>query len=343
MINLYNLDKLKKQYLINKQRQFKQRQIEDININRIFNNSIKYSIKLRQAYFSIPKPLPELDIVKQSEAYLISHLGLGDNIINIGAVNFLLYYYETIYVLCKKTYIDNVKLLFEGVEYGKVIPFYTEIEFDTNLNNIITNPNADIFISGDCNLEKNMKSKITHPQLKKYKPYNLVKSKYTTLNNFYKEIGLDILICLHYFNINSSEKSIDYYNEIKNYKIIFIHSKSSIEEINFDKTINLYKNNEEYIMICANKNVYSIDNSKYNIAERYINLPIAYYIDIIKKSDIIHVIDSCFCCIVYPLNIMQKLKTNKVFIYGCRAFEVENPSDREYLSLKRSQVMSCII
>ena len=44
--------------------------------------------------------------------YFCSHLGLGDNITNIGATRFLLQYYDTIYFFCKQQYKSNVQLLF---------------------------------------------------------------------------------------------------------------------------------------------------------------------------------------------------------------------------------------
>ena len=55
-----------------------------------------------------------MDIVKQKNAYFLSHNGLGDNITSIGAVNFLLNYYENIFFLCKDIHEDNVKLLFNN-------------------------------------------------------------------------------------------------------------------------------------------------------------------------------------------------------------------------------------
>ena len=51
---------------------------------------------------------------KLSTAYFVSHNGLGDNITNIGAVNFLLQYYEIIHFLCKDDYANNVKHLFSN-------------------------------------------------------------------------------------------------------------------------------------------------------------------------------------------------------------------------------------
>ena len=47
-------------------------------------------------------------------AYLLSHNGLGDNLYMIGAVRFLLKYYENIYFLCKDIHYDNVKLFYKN-------------------------------------------------------------------------------------------------------------------------------------------------------------------------------------------------------------------------------------
>ena len=81
---------------------------------------------------------------------------------------------------------------------------------------------------------------------------------------------------------------------------------------NFD---NGKTNNEETIIICANKNMYNINNSKYELANKYINLFIAYYIDIILNSYEIHVVDSCFSCIINPLKVTNRLFSKITNIY----------------------------
>ena len=62
---------------------------------------------------------------KLPTAYFVSHNGLGDNITNSGAVNFLLQYYETIHFLCKDIYVKNIEHLFPD---SAVIP----VPFDSN-------------------------------------------------------------------------------------------------------------------------------------------------------------------------------------------------------------------
>ena len=253
--------------------------------------------------------------MKQKSAYFLSHNGLGDNITNIGAVNFLLNYYETIYFLCKDIYNENVKLLF----YNKpviTVPFDSKNEFSACKNVINNNSiNSDVFISGFAHKYR-IKLKITHPELLQYKKndYNYT-IPYKHILDFYYDIGLDLSIYYNYFDIESSEISKEYYEKIKNYKIVFLHSKSSNREINFTDIVNKYNNND-YIIICANKNVYNINSIKYNIANMYVNIYVAYYIDIIKNAESIHVIDSCFSCIVYPLIITNKITPKEYKIYN---------------------------
>jgi hypothetical protein len=55
-------------------------------------------------------------------AYLLSHNGLGDNITMIGAINFLLHYYDNVYFLCKDKNQENVARFFQDKPVI-VIPF----------------------------------------------------------------------------------------------------------------------------------------------------------------------------------------------------------------------------
>jgi hypothetical protein len=160
-----------------------------------------------------------------------------------------------------------------------------------------------------------LKSHITHPELLKYQRNNSkYRINYNHIIKFYNDIGLDTSIYVDYFNIESSKISKTYYDGINNYKIIFLHTLGSNRKINVTDDINRFKNRDEYIIICANENVYNTDNSKYTVAEKYVNLKIAYYIDIIKNAEIIHVIDSCFSCIVYPLLLSKKINPLKCLI-----------------------------
>ena len=234
-------------------------------------------------------------------AYVLSHNGLGDNISMIGAVNFLLQYYVKIYFICKTKYESNVIL----------IPINENNEFneckETIMNVYKTN---DIFVCG-CHTEY-VSSKITNPTILHYIQNN-TNIKYGHIFDFYNCIGLDTYIYVNYFNIPSTTITTDYYYKIKKYNIMFVHTQGSNRSIDISNITNSFINDDN-IIICPNKNMYTLENKHYKLANTYINLPVAYYIDIIKNSKEIHVIDSCFSCIVYPLQL-SGLLNNVVKIY----------------------------
>jgi hypothetical protein len=251
------------------------------------------------------------NIAKLEKAYFVSHNGLGDNITNSGAVNFLLQYYETIHFLCKDTYLKNVEYLFADSAVIPV-PFDSNNEF-SHIKHILNNVTDDIFVSG-CHKEY-VQKRITHPALLTYKQddqnYTI---DYHHIRTFYYDIGLDISIYYNYFNIKSTDVSKKYYEPIKDYKIIFIHSKSSRGEVNYNNVYETYKDNTDYIMICTNKNMYNKEHAFYEIADKYVNLYVTLYIDIINNAELFFMVDSCFCCIVYPLMMMNRISKDNVHV-----------------------------
>jgi hypothetical protein len=247
---------------------------------------------------------------KQPTAYFVSHNGLGDNITNIGAVNFLLNYYETIHFLCKDIHSKNVEYLFSNKPV--IIESFDSKNEYNEIQRILSNVSdeSDIFASG-CH-KQYIQKRITHPDLLLYKQNDKNYSvDFSHIHEFYYDIGLDLSVYYDYFDIESTELSNKYYNEIKNYKMIFIHSKASNREVNYNHIYEKYKNNKEYIMICANKNMYEIGHDFYETAEKYVNIMIALYIDIIKNAELLYMIDSCFSCIVYPLIMSNRINKDK--------------------------------
>ena len=224
------------------------------------------------------------------EAIFLSHNGLGDNITSISAINFLLNYYSKIYFLCKDKHANNCRLLY---------------------NNL----NVDILI---CGAHKNyLKTKITNNNFLNYIPNDEnYKIDYDFIGDFYRDINLDLKIYYNNFKINSCKESLELYNQVKDYNIYFTHTQASDMKIDISNYTNEYYNNNDWLIICANENVYNISSYKYSLAEKFINIPIAYYIDIILNAKKIYVINSCFSCIIYPMKNMNLLNTDSVNIYN---------------------------
>ena len=242
-------------------------------------------------------------------AYFLSHNGLGDNISNIGAVRYLLKYYDTIFFLCKDIYVKNVCKLFNGLPV--VIVSFDHTNESSECSRIINSTDSDRFISG-CH-KSYLSSRIRSQHILDHVPTN-IPLRYGHIEMFYNDIGLDTSIYIHYFDIESTEESKTLYENIQHLSIVFLHTKGSNRTICVGETVQMYESQPNYIIICANDNVYPIDHPYYAIAKQYVNIPVADYIDVIKRASIITVIDSCFSCIVYPLQLAGKLSTEVITI-----------------------------
>jgi hypothetical protein len=249
------------------------------------------------------------------EVLLLSHNGLGDNITMIGALNYLLTCYDKVYFICKDHNEKNLKLLLDD----RIIlqPFNSSNELvDVYKIVLETPPERDILISGDFYTRfTKLSTRITNQKLiSRVKSDNNYTIKYEFIRKFYHVINLDLTVYYDYFKIPSNQDTEYYYNLVKNYKIIFMHTRASNSKIKLQDVIDKYKYNKDYIIICSNKNIYKNYDDKYELADKLVYLPIYHYIDIIKNAEEIHVIDSCFTCIVYPMYYANNKQLNACLV-----------------------------
>lgn len=230
----------------------------------------------------------------------------------IGAINFLLKYYDHVYFLCKDTNIKNIRTFFLNKPVI-AIPFAGSDEF-THPAEIIehaaTNPSNDIFVCGFAHKHIAKYRRVQNPKFLEYKPNDknyTIKPQWQHIQSFYRDIGMDLSIYYEYFDIPSTDQSI----QETHTNIIFVHTKFSKGEI----TIDLH-NDDNTMIICANKNIYPENHPKYEVANKYVNQPITSYTDVLKNATEIHIVDSCFSSIVYPLQQTNRLKATKVVIYN---------------------------
>ena len=262
---------------------------------------------------------------KKERAYFLTHYELGDNINSNGSIHFLLQFYNTIYILAKDSIINNLKMLYEGykvefVPMSNLVYDNKTIEYIKDVLSAIPKEH-DLFITGHHNYRTgNIPSRITHIDVLNYvqddKHYGEANNGYNFIKDFYHHIGQDLSIQFEYFKFNSSKSSLDYYNKVSSYKIVFIHSKSrTTQDLNTDLIHELYVNQHDHIMICANKNMYPIEHIHYKLANTFVNIPVFDYIDIIKNAEHLYYVDSCFACIIFPLIASKTIqpKTNKLF------------------------------
>ena len=259
-------------------------------------------------------------------AYLVSHNGMCDNLFMIGALHFLLNFYEKIYFLCKNRNYANVNLFFIDTPNIICIPFNEDYETDEIKRIMNENaPTNDIFICGFCHTSY-LQSKITNTELLNYTHINknytidydtLTTGNYNFIESFYRDINLNLTYFYDYFHMPTTTEAIELYNSVKEYYIIFIQLKSSDgKELNITNLIEKYLHDENAILLCNDKNLYDIAENevKYNLCKAFMYNQVVHYTEVIKNSDEIYIIDSCFIGIVLPYLKTHKLKTNKVRI-----------------------------
>jgi len=195
------------------------------------------------------------------------------------------------------------------------IPFDSKNEFASCFKILIDKYSLnDIFITGAH--KSYLKSKITK-QIDRINNDVFIPTHYNFGIDFYKDINLNPSIMFEYFNIKICDEIKELYNQIKDYKIIFIHSESSESVINLNAIKEKFINNNEYLVISANENIYNPNSLKYSIASKYIKLPtIIHYSEILIQAEELHMVDSSISCLALCFKLSNKL--------NCKDFQIYN-------------------
>jgi len=237
---------------------------------------------------------------KSKQAFILTHLGLGDNITSIGAVRYLSTCYDKVVVVCKDKYKKNVELFYNDDKSIEIYPVNSDkdispqLGFDYNKFKKITK-DMDLYLAG------------SHCLTKKHEPFTDLPY------NFYKDMGIDEKYCKEYFHINISDDSIKLFDNLKNVKeYIFIHNTSSIgqnfnlndmeKKFNFDR--------QKILIINPNQNEYNKDDIFFELAQTFLNKPLPVYITTIINSNKIFMTDSSFYC----LSVMLPIKTTECYL-----------------------------
>lgn len=261
---------------------------------------------------------------KSDSAYYLSNGGLGDNIISIGALRFLLKYYKIVYFLCKTKYSKHIKSLLLTEPRIVLVTYNEQYEIPECINIIKkAYSNNDIFISGSY--KRYLQSKITNESIVNYitnkKKYDLnhdtiTDTNFSFIREFYEDIGLDLCIFYEYFHIESTDMSRKLYESVKHYKrIIFTQpTASSGDTLDLTELKEKYIDDNDTIILCNNYNVYEKSSIKYELSQQYVLNDMSYYIDTILNCSEIYIIDSCFIAIILPLLKTGRLKATTVRI-----------------------------
>lgn len=260
---------------------------------------------------------------KGKDVVFCSHMGLGDVLLNVGIINLLLNFYETVHYFCKREYVCNISTMFANKPAVRLVPVD---EFENKC--ILSQITSFNFNTTDCILAGMMKQ--IHPALKtriKNEQFNEYVRRFGTTavqNTLYKHIGyihsdagVNWNVCLKYYDVHVPEESMLYYQKIQQYTIMFMHEiASTASTVDFSKIINAFMNLPNHVIICANRNVYPAAHPMHAVVQPFVNLPFMFYYDTLRNATDIHVVDSCFSCIPFILRYMNAISPKTFMIYA---------------------------
>jgi len=230
---------------------------------------------------------------KNNNAFLLTHLGLGDHYFCVPIVRYLQTIYDKVYVVCKKQYHNNLKLIFSDDINIRFFPVLNDqcispkMGADINIFNKLTNC-MDIFLAGGAHTYL--------PCIDRDFPLY-----------FYDHLGIDRKIFWTHFKVNVPEESEQLYKQLIGKRYIVIHNTASNGKVfnsNFVK--NKYKNNDDIIFINFNENEYEQSHKYYDLVQNFINKPLLYYYHTIVNASAVYLTDSSFFCLSSHLPIITK-------------------------------------
>jgi hypothetical protein len=225
----------------------------------------------------------------KEEAMVISHLGLGDMIGFSPAIRHFCERYKEVYIFSKEKNLKNVFGMYEDLDNLNIISIHDNKDevSETFFYVQKMSDSCDIITSGI---------------------YNSDRSPFEELpDNFYKDVNLPLNVYETKFNLPKriiDDTSLSFLLNDIDYN--FIVGTSSTNNID-DKIISFIDN--DYLIINPFKNHYVLGDDKYELAQKFINLPIFDYVNVIKNAREIHLIDSAFCLLC---KFVSSEKTKKI-------------------------------
>jgi hypothetical protein len=249
--------------------------------------------------FRVKRKINQNSVLKEQKGYalttafVLTHLGLGDNITSIGLVRYLSTCFDKVIVVCKARNYENIKLMYED---DQDITFYL-VKSDDDISPAF-GCNADFF------------RKVTEG----YTVFTTGSHSSLSFNidrvplAFYEQMNLDVNIFWRYFHIPEREESRSLANLIKDKEYAFVHNQSSRRlEFTIDDIEKRFKiSKDETLLINPNYNCYHSSHPFFKLANKFIDHPLLYYVDSIKKATYNIMCDSSFFCLAMHLDTCHK-------------------------------------
>jgi len=274
------------------------RDLQDLSSKTILCEKI---IELNDARFRVKKKIDSISDSRFREqksyakrkAFILGHLGMGDQISCSPIVRYLSCFY------------DEVKVVVKAVNYEAIKLFYRD---DPTITFECVNTDQDISPAFGCSSEKFDKQTYgysifrlgLHSIDKEIKIENIP-------FNFYNELNID---CSKLFDFFYCEPSVDILQKmelLKDREYVLMHSKFSGGTLFTPKDLfeNFKIDLDKTLVIDINENYYPSHHPFRELAEKFINLPISDYVILLKNASNIFLSDSALFCLALPIRLQS--------------------------------------
>ena len=223
---------------------------------------------------------------KKEKAFVYTHLGLGDMILTVGAVQYLATKYNSVTVVCKTVYKDVVQNLYAespSIKLHIVTGDEDMFPWNEQAANYMAN-GYDIYSCGFFSL-----------RVDKY--------IYDFPNSFYDDMNIPRSARRNYFKIPRTESAKKLYDDFKGRPYIVVHQNAS--NMNMPIIDKLLKAGEKRLIIDVNINRVDkdADPEGYALAERCTNIPYTEYVNLFEGADELHMVDSSIFSLAMHLDL----------------------------------------
>ena len=232
---------------------------------------------------------------KLKKAFVLTHLGLGDNITAIGMVRYLSTCYDEVLVVCWERNKENVKLFYQD---DSSIKLYDIQNGPHGLNKICTKHGCPLDKFNNITKGYDLYLVGIHSLTHKFHNTEIPLS-------FYKTVDIDPSYFWKFFYIPTTQYANELFSKLEHLEYVFIHNMASNgKAFNlYDITKTLQINKKRYFFINPNINHYEKTNPLYELANNFIGHRLIHYTEIIKNANYNIMTDSSFFCMALNLEI----------------------------------------
>ncbi len=222
----------------------------------------------------------------EKQAFLYTHLGLGDMFWMNGAVRYLATAYDKVIVVCKEHNAANVKAMYADDPAITLFPIpddYVLQPFPVR-RQIIESQGFTVFACG---------YHTDNPRI------------YEFPHSFYDDIGLSRDVRTRYFHVAPSPESQTLLETVKKVSesYVVVHQQASQKRLPIWGHVAEELGTSQIPIFDINENHYPIEHPFYAIAQAVVGQPLLHYKDLLENATEIHLLESSLYCFASHLDL----------------------------------------